>query len=53
MRRRTPRMKADTTRFAGSIAIASVPTPNFPGGTLLRWPSLVVGMLYYALRDKL
>lgn len=33
--------------------LASVPTPNFPGGTLLRWPSLVVGMLYYALRDKL
>ncbi|HEY9538751.1 MAG TPA: FAD-binding oxidoreductase [Kiloniellaceae bacterium] len=33
--------------------LAEVPTPNFPGGTLLRWPSLVVGMLYYALRDKL
>src|SRR3546814_7721966 len=25
--------------------LAEVPTPNFPGGTLLRWPSLVVGML--------
>lgn len=33
--------------------LASVPTPRFPGGTLLRWPSLVVGMLYYAMLDKL
>ncbi len=33
--------------------MASIPTPKFPGGTLLRWPSLVVGMLYYSLRDKL
>src|SRR3546814_16795923 len=33
--------------------LAEVPTPNFPGGTLMRWPSLVAGMLYYALRDKL
>ena len=33
--------------------LAQVPTPSFPGGTLLRWPSLVVGMLYYALLDKL
>lgn len=30
-----------------------IPTPKFPGGTLLRWPGLVVGMLYYSLRDKL
>ena len=33
--------------------LAQVPTPRFPGGALLRWPSLVVGMLYYALLDKL
>lgn len=33
--------------------MASVPTPKFPGGTLLRWPGLVAGMLYYALRDRL
>lgn len=33
--------------------LAQIPTPRFPGGTLLRWPSLVAGMLYYALRDKL
>lgn len=32
---------------------ARIPTRKFPGGTLLRWPGLVVGMLYYALRDKL
>ena len=23
------------------------------GGTLLRWPGLVAGMLFYSLRDKL
>ena len=28
------------------------PSP-FPGGTLLRWPGLVLGMLWYALRDRL
>lgn len=32
---------------------ARIPTRRFPGGTLLRWPGLVLGMLYYALRDKL
>ncbi len=31
---------------------AKVPTPNFPGGTLLRWPGLVAGMLYYSMRDR-
>ena len=33
--------------------MASVPTPSFPGGTLLRWPGLVAGMLFYSLRDRL
>jgi gamma-glutamylputrescine oxidase len=33
--------------------MADVPTPQFPGGTLLRWPGLVAGMLYYSLRDRL
>lgn len=32
--------------------IANLPTPKFPGGTLLRWPGMVAGMLYYALRDR-
>jgi len=25
----------------------------FPGGTLLRWPGMVAGMLYYAMKDRL
>lgn len=33
--------------------MASVPTPAFPGGTLLRWPGLVAGMLWYAMKDRL
>ena len=33
--------------------MASVPTHRFPGGTLLRWPGLVAGMLFYSLRDRL
>lgn len=33
--------------------MATVPSPKFPGGTLLRWPGLVAGMLYFALRDRL
>ena len=33
--------------------MASVPSPTFPGGTLLRWPGLVAGMLFYSLRDRL
>ena len=32
---------------------ARIPKPSFPGGTLLRWPGLVAGMLYYGLRDRL
>ena len=32
---------------------ARVPTRNFPGGTLLRYPGLVAGMLYYSMLDKL
>jgi gamma-glutamylputrescine oxidase len=33
--------------------MAAIPTPRFPGGPLLRWPSLVAGMLYFSLRDRL
>jgi gamma-glutamylputrescine oxidase len=33
--------------------MAGIPQPKFPGGTLLRHPALVLGMLYYALRDRL
>ena len=40
----------DTTGFD---LMASLPTQRFPGGTLLRWPGLVAGMLFYSLRDKI
>jgi len=30
-----------------------LPTRSFPGGDLLRWPGMVLGMSYYALRDRL
>ncbi len=30
----------------------TIPSWNFPGGDLLRWPGLVLGMSYYALRDR-
>lgn len=33
--------------------MASLPQHSFPGGTLLRWPGLVAGMLFYSLMDKL
>jgi len=32
--------------------MAAVPTRGFPGGTLLRWPGLVAGMLFYSLLDR-
>jgi gamma-glutamylputrescine oxidase len=33
--------------------LARLPPPRFPGGTLFRWPGLVLGMLWFALRDRL
>jgi gamma-glutamylputrescine oxidase len=33
--------------------MAEVPVSQFPGGTLLRWPGLVAGMLFYSLRDRI
>ncbi|MDP6198174.1 MAG: FAD-binding oxidoreductase, partial [Porticoccaceae bacterium] len=54
-----------TSTFAGKLiaeaisgklerfdVFANLPTTKFPGGTLLRWPGMVAGMLYYALRDR-
>jgi gamma-glutamylputrescine oxidase len=38
---------------AGFEHFARLPTRRFPGGTLLRWPGLVAGMLWYSLRDRL
>ncbi|AWX99008.1 oxidoreductase [Marinomonas primoryensis] len=34
-------------------AFEKLPTRDFPGGTLLRWPGLVAGMLYYSMLDRL
>jgi gamma-glutamylputrescine oxidase len=55
-----------TANFAGKViaeaisgvagrfdAFASLPTYTFPGGTLLRYPGMVLGMLYYGLKDRL
>ena len=33
--------------------VSNLPTRKFPGGTLLRWPGMVAGMLYFALRDRI
>jgi gamma-glutamylputrescine oxidase len=33
--------------------MARIPSPRFPGGTLLRWPGLVAGMLYHAIKDRI
>ena len=33
--------------------MAGVPASRFPGGTMLRWPGLVAGMLFYSLRDRI
>jgi gamma-glutamylputrescine oxidase len=34
-------------------AFASLRVRTFPGGTLLRYPGMVLGMLYYSLKDRL
>lgn len=54
-----------TSNFAGKViaeaiggtvnrfdVFASLPTYTFPGGVLLRYPGMVLGMLYYALKDR-
>jgi gamma-glutamylputrescine oxidase len=33
--------------------MATVPTRNFPGGAALRWPLLVLAMVWFSLRDRL
>lgn len=42
-----------TGQDAGFERFAGLPGRPFPGGTLFRWPGLVAGMLWYALRDRL
>lgn len=43
--------------IAGTAArfdiFASLPIRTFPGGTLLRYPGMVLGMLYYSIIDRL
>lgn len=33
--------------------MADIKVPNFPGGTLLRYPGLLAGVLWYTLKDRL
>ncbi len=40
----------DAERFD---VFAKLPTRQFPGGTMLRYPGMVLGMLYYSLKDRL
>ena len=55
-----------TANFAGKVlaeaiagtadrfdVFANLPIRTFPGGTLLRYPGMVLGMLYYAIKDRL
>lgn len=37
----------------GFDTMAALPSRAFPGGGMLRWPLLVAGMSWYALRDRL
>ena len=39
-----------TNRFD---VMAELPIRTFPGGTLLRYPGMVLGMLYYSIKDRL
>ena len=41
------------TQLGAFDLLARLPVPSFPGGPLMRWPLLVAGMSYYALRDRL
>lgn len=49
------RLMADAVagRAAGFDAMAALPARPFPGGAALRWPLLVAGMSWFALRDRL
>ncbi len=33
--------------------MAAVPSPQFPGGASLRWPLMVLAMLWFSLRDRI
>jgi gamma-glutamylputrescine oxidase len=55
-----------TASFAGKViaeaiagtadrfdVMAAIPIHTFPGGTLLRYPGMVLGMMYYSMLDRL
>lgn len=44
---------ASLNERSGLDLLSRLPTPPFPGGKLLRWPALVAGLSWYALRDRL
>lgn len=46
----TEAIDGDATRFD---VFEKLPTYTFPGGTLLRYPGMVLGMLYYTIKDRL
>jgi gamma-glutamylputrescine oxidase len=43
-------ISGDTARLD---RFAALPCPRFPGGKLLRFPTLLAGMAWYRLRDRL
>jgi gamma-glutamylputrescine oxidase len=45
--------EAITGTAAHFDVLADLPTHPFPGGTLLRYPGMVLGMLYFSLKDRL
>jgi gamma-glutamylputrescine oxidase len=45
--------RAMTGEAAGLDLFAAIEPPAFPGGVRLRGPLHVLGMLWYALRDRL
>ncbi len=45
--------QASLGEMSGLNLLSKLPTPAFPGGRLLRWPALVAGLSWYALRDRL
>ncbi|WP_454884100.1 NAD(P)/FAD-dependent oxidoreductase [Sphingomonas oryzagri] len=42
-----------TGNDADYARLARLPVPRFPGGRLMRWPTLVAAMSFLALRDRL
>jgi gamma-glutamylputrescine oxidase len=44
--------EAITGNPANFDLMAQIPTRQFPGGTSLRWPLLVLAMTWYAMRDQ-